>query len=917
MQQPEIPKNEKQRLAALLNSALLDTDAEPRFDRLTSLVQQCLATEIVLVSLVDTQRQWFKSRQGLNACETNRDISFCGHAILADDIFEVSDASQDVMFADNPLVTHAPFIRFYAGAPLHFQSQRIGTLCIIDPKPRQLSLSERHLLRQFADVIEQEIADRLQQHSQQQLAASELMYRSVLEGTRIGTWQWNVQTGETVFNERWAEIVGYGLDELAPIDINTWLSLAHPDDLAASGKLLEQHFSGELAFYDCKCRMKHKNGHWVWVHDRGQVVSWTADNKPLMMYGTHADITEQKQAELALKASRDQFQTLVANIPGITYRCKADKHWTMLYMSGSIDPLSGYPATDFINNSVRSYASVIHPDDHERLDLAVGQAINDKQSWLLQYRVMHKSGAIRWVEERGRAEYNEQGEVSFLDGFILDITEEKTLKQQLLKLTSQLPGVVYQYQQWPDGRACFPYASANIQKIYGALPEQVKDDATAIFGKIYPDDLAGLANSIELSAANLSLWQHQYRVCLDNKKTIWVSGRATPESIPDGSTLWHGYIEDITTSKQHYLELERLNKEYQLSQQRLEMASETALIGFWQASLKTGELWWSPVIYQIFGFDSNITPSVALFKSTLHPDDRHLVAESEQRALQSGLHDVVHRIIRPDGNIRWVHELARLLPAGDSPDQVLVGSVQDVTERMQLQQMKDAFISTVSHELRTPLTAIKGALGLLHSGKLGQLPEKVQKLIEVANSNSERLAQLINDLLDVEKLAAGKMPFDIQPLLVQAELQQAVDNLQPFAGLHQATIALQPIVAGLKVQADSLRLQQVLTNLLSNAIKFSPKQAKVLLTAKRQQNKVLFEIVDCGAGIPVDFQSHIFERFAQADGSNQRQSGGTGLGLAICKELVQQMGGNIGFDSVPGKGTTFYFALPVKPDTIN
>ncbi|MDX1539033.1 MAG: PAS domain-containing protein [Arsukibacterium sp.] len=793
MQPPEKPENEVQRLAALFGSALLDTEAEPRFDRITSLVQQCLGTEIVLISLVDKNRQWFKSRQGVAACETDRDISFCGHAILNDDIFEVSDAINDKRFADNPLVTTAPFIRFYAGAPLYFKGQRIGTLCIIDPKPRQLSELERRMLRQFADVIEQEITDRLQQQAHQQLAASELMYRSVLEGTRIGTWQWNVQTGETVFNERWADIVGYTLDELAPIDINTWLGLAHPDDLPESGRLLEQHFAGQLPFYDCKCRMKHKNGHWVWVHDRGRVISWTEDGKPLMMFGTHADITEQKEAELELKSSRDHFQNLLANIPGM----------------------------------------------------------------------------------------------------------------------------VYQYQQWPDGHVAFPYASSNIQKIYGVSSEQVKQDATFLFDKIHKDDLADLANSIEKSAQNLTIWEHQYRVCQDKHQHSWLSGRATPERMPDGSTVWHGYIEDITTIKQYYLELERLNKEYKLSQQRLEMASETASIGFWQASLITGELWWSPVIYKIFGFDENITPSVALFKSTLHPDDRAVVAASEQRSLESGLHDVVHRIIRPDGSIRWVHELARLLPQDENPDQILVGSVQDVTEQMQLQQMKDAFISTVSHELRTPLTAIKGALALLNSGKLGHVPEKMLKLMHVADSNSERLAQLINDLLDVEKLAAGKMPFDIQSLAAQAELQQAVDNLQPFANQHHVVIELQPITERLMVQADSLRLQQVLTNLLSNAIKFSPPDTKVAVSIKRQNADVLFHITDYGSGIPAEFHSQIFQRFAQADGSNQRQSGGTGLGLAICKELVQQMGGSIGFNSTPGKGTTFYFALPAKPVTIN
>lgn len=1048
MQPPRLPKNDSERLTALASTALLDTEAELRFDRITKLVQQCFGTEIVLVSLVDEQRQWFKSRQGLTACETSREISFCGHAILQETIFEIPDASKDPRFLDNPLVTTAPFIRFYAGAPLHFKGHSIGTLCIIDSKPRQLTLNERQILIDFSKLIEQEISDRLQEHAHQQLVASELMYRSVLEGTCIGTWQWNVQTGATAFNERWAEIVGYSLDDLAPIDINTWLSLTHPEDLAESARLLEAHFAGKLDFYDCKCRMKHKDGHWIWVHDRGRVISWTSDGKPLMMYGTHADINEQVQTEQRLakqrwlyeqileqsmagywdwdinsnaeylspgfknmfgyaddemenspeswkkiifqedlpivlesfaqhlsskgttpfdntvryyhkdgsvvwvrcigkiiawdaanqpirvvgchinltkemeirselQTSRDQFQALVANIPGITYRCKADKDWTMLYMSGSIDPLSGYPANDFINNNLRTYASVIHPDDRQTLELAVAQAVKEKQNWLLQYRVIHKSGAIRWVEERGRAEYDEQDEVSMLDGFILDITEEKTVKQQLLKLTSQLPGVVYQFQQWPDGRVCFPYASENIQKIYGALPEEVKEDASVIFKKIHPDDIAGLASSIQQSAVNLSLWQHQYRVSLENQAPVWLSGRAAPERMPDGSTLWHGYIEDVTTSKLHYLELERVNSALKLSQQRLELASETALIGFWQASLVSGELNWSPVIYQIFGIDDNVTPSVALFKSTLHPDDRHLVAESEQRAQETGLHDVVHRIIRPDGTIRWVHELARMLPLEDNPGQILVGSVQDVTDRMLLQQMKDAFISTVSHELRTPVTAISGSLALLNSGKLGEVPQFMQKLLKVAESNSKRLNQLINDLLDIEKLSAGKMPFDIQALNVNDELAQAIDNIQPLANQHKVQLQCEYEVPNQRVFADSLRLQQVLTNLLSNAIKFSFKDSSVLLTVKTIGNQVEIAIRDYGYGIAPEFQARVFERFAQADDSNLRRSGGTGLGLAICKELIVQMQGTIRFETELGKGTVFFVCLPENAMTEN
>lgn len=782
MQPPLIPNNESDRLEALYATGLLDTPSELRFDRLTQLVQLCLGSEIVLVSLIDKARQWFKSKQGVAVCETHRDISFCGHAVLADDIFEVTDASADPRFADNPLVTDAPFIRFYAGAPLTLQGERIGTLCIIEAKPRKLTSQERQVLRKFADAIEQEIIDRQQEH-----------------------------------------------------------------------------------------------------------------------------------ADIELNASRDQFESLVANIPGITYRCEADEHWTMRYMSSSIDPLSGYPASDFIGNSVRSYSSVIHPEDTERLEKAVAEALLYQRGWILQYRIIHKDGRVIWVEERGKAGYDSNNNVRYLDGFILDISEEKNLKHQLITLTSQLPGAVYQYQQWPDGRVAFPYASAAIQSIYGLTPEQVKEDASVIFSKICSEDLPALALSIERSRQQLTVWQCEYRVRRDDGAIVWVLGKANPERMLDGSTLWHGYTQDVTETKQHYLQLEQVNQQLQLAQQRLDTASENALIGFWQVSLTHDEVWWSPIIYQILGFEqTNTVPSVALLRSVVHPDDRHLVVESDNAALETGTQNVVHRIIRSDGSIRWVHELARVLSNADNEEQFLIGSVQDVTERMQLQQLKNEFISTVSHELRTPLTSIKGALSLLNSGTLGQLPETITRLINVAYSNSERLSQLINDLLDIEKLAAGKMSFALQTVSLFTELEHTLMNLQPYAHQFSVQLRLEPISAAINITVDSSRLQQILTNLVSNAIKFSAKDAVVTLKAIPTTDSVRIEVIDTGVGIAPEFHARVFERFAQADSSNNRQSGGTGLGLAICKELVEKMGGQIGFDSEFGKGSTFYIILPLS-----
>jgi PAS domain S-box-containing protein len=133
----------------------------------------------------------------------------------------------------------------------------------------------------------------------------------VIEGTNIGLWDWNVQTGETVFNERWADIVGYSLAELSPVSIQTWLDLSYPDDLIRSNTLIEKHFSGEIEYYDCECRMRHKSGHWVWVHDRGKVVKWSEDRKPLRMLGTHADITDRKRVEEELRLAHDTLEQRV------------------------------------------------------------------------------------------------------------------------------------------------------------------------------------------------------------------------------------------------------------------------------------------------------------------------------------------------------------------------------------------------------------------------------------------------------------------------------------------------------------------------------------------------------------------------------------------------------------------------------
>ena len=233
---------------------------------------------------------------------------------------------------------------------------------------------------------------------------------------------------------------------------------------------------------------------------------------------------------------------------------------------------------------------------------------------------------------------------------------------------------------------------------------------------------------------------------------------------------------------------------------------------------------------------------------------------------------------------------------------------EDITERKRIEQMKNEFISTVSHELRTPLTAISGALGLMKGGVTGDLPEALAKMLELAFKNSQRLNFLINDLLDMEKLLAGKMTFELHEHSVRALLEQAIEINQSYADQYQVQLTLHECAPELRALVDSDRFAQIMSNLLSNAAKFSPMGGNVEISASRQANRIRIAVRDYGEGIPAAFYSRIFQKFSQADSSDSRQKGGTGLGLAITRELVERMQGEIDFIS-DATGTEFFFYL--------
>lgn len=238
------------------------------------------------------------------------------------------------------------------------------------------------------------------------------------------------------------------------------------------------------------------------------------------------------------------------------------------------------------------------------------------------------------------------------------------------------------------------------------------------------------------------------------------------------------------------------------------------------------------------------------------------------------------------------------------------GVFRDISERKQAERMLHEFVSTVSHELRTPLTSIIASLGLLDSGRLEDRADRRQELVTVAHRNSQRLLRLINNLLDLQKISAGKMTFKIRPLEAHPLVAEALEDIRAFADSQAIGLRLVEPVAGVYVLADRERLLQVLNNLLSNAIKFSPDGAEVEVTVERRGRQVRLIVSDQGPGIPAGLHERVFERFSQVDSGGRRRVGGSGLGLSIVQGLVEGMNGSVGLATEVQKGTTVHVDLP-------
>jgi PAS domain S-box-containing protein len=318
-------------------------------------------------------------------------------------------------------------------------------------------------------------------------------------------------------------------------------------------------------------------------------------------------------------------------------------------------------------------------------------------------------------------------------------------------------------------------------------------------------------------------------------------------------------------------------------------------------------LYANPACVKLFGARDTAELLATRPLSLVHPNEQTRAAEhlTQLAGTNDIAPDIEARFVRFDGGTIEAEITSAGVNFDGQPAAQLL--IRDVGERRAVERLKDELLSIVSHELRTPLTGLRGSLGLLAGGLLADAPDRGQRMLEIAVTNTDRLIRLLNDVLDLERMRAGRLSPRLTDLAAVELIDVAV--AESFGLAECAGVRLRVGAVEGRVSADADRLVQVLTNLLSNAIKFSPRGSEVSIEARERGPLVRFSVTDQGRGIPADLLETIFERFRQVDSSDARVKGGTGLGLAISRAIVQQHSGRLWAESTFGRGSTFYVEL--------
>ena len=768
-----------------------------------------------------------------------------------------------------------------------------------------------------------------QKQTEEQLRESQLRVELALQGANMGMWDWHVQTGKAVFNERWATMLGYTLAELEPLSIQTWTALCHPDDLAQSNTLLTQHFAGASTFYACEARMRHKDGTWLWVIDRGKVVEWDDHGAPVRMTGTHLDITERKQAEIALRLSEEKYRRLMESLDSAIFTVDSDGRF--LFVNQVAAQLFGRTPHELVGRIQHDvFPAPIAAKQTERFT----QVFREDRPLAFEWQTVVQAQPC-WYRTTIQPMHDETGTISYVLVNSTDIHAFKQVQQALQELNHTLEERVKQrtaevqdlYEHAPTGYHSLDAAGSLILINQTAL-RWMGYTRAEMLGRPYADFLTAPSRS------NFALW---YPLL---KERGWLRD-ITLECIRKDGTTFPALIHAtaIYDEQGNYL-MSRATMLDNTERAQAEMALRESEE---QNRLLLAESPDAIVLFDHTGRVRQMNRAFALLTGYSNAQlDGHTLADLELITGEQMLHwgtlvrqhlqahqrfaAVEFRLTHANGEPREVS--ARVFGLGIRGELHFLTTMRDITaetkvaatlrhanmELARAARTKDEFLANMSHELRTPLNAILGLSEVLQEQISSLLNQRQRDALRNIEVSGRHLLSLINDILDLSKVEAGRMELQIERVAVANVCQSSLMFVKVLATKKALTLACHLHDQLADVEVDSKRLKQMLVNLLSNAVKFTPAHGRVSLvvTTDAAAGVIRFAVQDTGIGIAPQDLPLLFQPFQQLDSSLSRLHEGTGLGLMLVRRLAELHGGEVTVTSAVGQGSCFTIVLPYR-----
>ena len=406
----------------------------------------------------------------------------------------------------------------------------------------------------------------------------------------------------------------------------------------------------------------------------------------------------------------------------------------------------------------------------------------------------------------------------------------------------------------------------------------------------------------------------EYRIVRPDGSTLWLSGRGLVVA-RDAS----GRAQRLVSIMADATERKRAENALKIERERLALALSAGQMGAFDLGVADGVLWWSPQMYVIFGVDpGGFVPTATNVLDRVHPEDREAFMTHRRQAMAEHRPFFLEfRIVRPDGSVAWLGHRGQSEYDSEGRPLRSFGVTMDITERKQAEQAlreanreKDEFIATLAHELRNPLAPIRNAVAILR--KLGDSGTRADWCREVIDRQVSQMAHLLDDLLDVSRLARSQVRLRLQPVQLATAIEQAIETAQPLIDRERHTLSVSLPAEPMTLEGDLTRLAQVFSNLLINAAKYTPAEGRLGIAARRDNGDAVVTVTDSGIGIAAERMGQIFKMFGQVESALERSQGGLGIGLSLAQALVELHGGRISArsDGV-GRGSEFTVRLPL------